>query len=459
MRSVVIPLFLLLLAAGGLRAQSGLTLQATPDREFYVARARYTAYLELRVGAPPAAAATGDDPPVRNVVLVLDRSGSMAGAPLEALRAAVTTAVNQLRPRDILALVWFGSEVETTLEARRRDLVENFTAALGTAEPAGGAALYDALNQGAAQLRRHAGPATSNHLVLLTDGAPTKGPREAADFASLAEAFAREQITISTIGLGPDFNEDLLTNLARTGHGRFHYAPTPADIASALQAELAPVGAVVARDVVLTAEFDRDCTKLESFGWAPAVIKDQTATYRFPCILAGQNLTILLGADMESRRTSYRLARVRLSWTGVADGEAHTLEATPQVMVEPDTEVSRRTVSVPVARTLAGAVISDGLQQAIEQIDKGDMRRALRELRSARSELLDLNFYIDDPQIQASIGQFDNYLAEVQSRGLKAADRKVLRSGVFHRFETPVPGNKPELAREDRYRSSSSYPK
>jgi len=454
MRPAIIHFFLLLaLGVGGLWAEPALTLQATTDREFYQAASKHTVYVELKVGALAAPGEAGETAIVRNVVLVLDRSGSMAGAPMQALREAVVSSLNLLQPRDIVSVVLFGSEVETLVDARRRDQVENLDALLAAIEPAGGAALYDALNQGAAQLRRHAGPATSNHLVLLTDGPPTKGPREPADLTSLAEVFVREQITFSTIGLGPDFNEDLLASLARTGQGRFRYAATPDRIAGALQAEVGPAGALLARDVVLTAEFDADCTKLESYGWAPAVIKDVTATYRVPYVFAGQDLVVLLGADMETRRFSYRLARVRLTWTGVADGQAHSLEQRPTIMLEQDMESVRRSANVAVIRTAVGGVISEGLQRAIEQMDKGDFRRALRELRRARSEALDLNFYLDDAQVQASIGLLDTYLAEIQARGLNQLDRKVLRSGLNNQFVTPVPEDKPAP------KSSSSYGK
>jgi Ca-activated chloride channel family protein len=457
MRPAAILLFPLLLAFGGMRAESSLVLQATPDRELYLAGSRHTVYLELKVGAAGVPAGAAETSSVRNVVLVLDRSGSMAGAPIQALREAVAASLNLLDARDIVSVVLFDSEVETVLEARRRDRVENLEAILAQVEPTGGSALYDALSQGAAQLRRHTGPATSSHLILLTDGPPTKGPREAADFASLAEVFAREQIVLSTIGLGADFNEDLLANLARIGHGRFRFAATPADIAGALQAELASPGALLARDVILTAEFDADCSELESTGWAPVVIKDLTATWHFPYVFSGQDLTLLLGADVQTRRFSYRLARIRLTWTDVADGQVHTLEQKPTIILEQDSEAVRRSANPAVARTVVRAAISDGLQKSIEQIDEGDFRRALRELRRARSTALDINFYLDDAQVQTSIGLFDAYLAEVQARGVGPLDRKVLRSGLFSRFESPVPEDKADEAQKPA--SSSSFKK
>src|SRR4051812_30662537 len=105
MRPAIIRLLLLLLTVGGLRAENTLTLQVTPDREFYLAGGRHSIYLELKIGAPAAPVVPGGEAaPRRNVVLVLDRSGSMAGAPMQALREAVVASLHLLDGRDFVSV-------------------------------------------------------------------------------------------------------------------------------------------------------------------------------------------------------------------------------------------------------------------------------------------------------------------------------------------------------------------
>jgi hypothetical protein len=105
---------------------------------------------------------------------------------------------------------------------------------------------------------------------------------------------------------------------------------------------------------------------------------------------------------------------------------------------------------------MVNSAVSDGLQAAIEALDKGDARRALRELRRARSDALSLNFHAEDPEAQASIRRLEAYLAEVQGRGLNATDRKTLRSGLNNQFAIPVASPKAESSAKA---SSSSYRK
>lgn len=426
----------LTLACGSLRAQDGaLALQAATDRTIYVS-ATPTVYIEAKI--LPQAQPTQDATSVRNIALVLDRSGSMAGEPVQALRQAVTAALGTLAERDVVSIVLFGSEVETVLEARRRDQIVDLDTLLARIEPAGGSALYDALNQGAAQLRRYAASSTINHLVLVTDGPATKGPRERDDFMRLAELFAREGITLSTIGLGEEFEEDLLANLARTGNGRFHFAAKPGELAGVLQAELGRLRTPLAQDVVLSIEFHHGTEEIEPAGWEVGEIDDRTVTFRFPGVFAGQDVGVLAGARIVARGDSCQAAVVRLRWKDVATGEPHAVERRLSLYIDGDSWLSRKSINRDVIHSAVDAMISEGMQKSIEQLDKGDFRRALRELSRARDRARDVNNDLEDAGIAARIQVLESYLAEVQARGLNQLDRKILRSGLRNQFEIPT---------------------
>lgn len=455
MRCLALLLFLTVLFD---RAWADLpvTVTAATDRDYYLVDARHQIYTELQLSVPALPGdAVSDGGTVRNVAFVLDRSGSMDGARMQALRDGMDAALARLGGQDIVSVVLFGSEVETIHEARPREERGNLDALLARVEPVGGAALYDALNQGAAQLRRHAGPKTSNLIVLVTDGPPTKGPRELADFVRLAAALAEEGIAITTVGLGEEFNEDMLAALARAGNGHFRYVPQPAMLPDMLSAELAVPGPLAARDVKLTVEILSDCNEIESFGWVRGQTKNQTVTYRVPFLFAGQKVTLLLGTEMEPRRGGYRFLRLRTNWVGASDGQPHETESVVEARLDTDSGASARSANPLVVRTVVNRAISDGLQAAIEAIDKGDPRRALRELRRARADALSFNYSAEDAEAQASIRRLEAYLAEVQGRGLGTADRKTLRSGLNNQFDIPVAEEKDEPPAK----TSSSYRK
>ncbi len=437
MRILLIFLFWTLLVGSPVRAQPVPVLQVATNQEFYHIDMINKVYVETRLGTTASTAAT---PSVahHNLAFVLDRSGSMAGAPLQALREAMATALNSLSAHDVVSVILFGSEVETLVEAKPRDQLGNLDTLLAQIEPAGGAALYDALNQGAAQLRRNAGPNTVNHLILVTDGRPTKGPRELADFTKLTEVFVREGFTLSAIGLGEDFNEDLLATMARIGNGHFRFAAQPPKLAETLQAEIAPLRTLVARDAVLTVEFASQCDDVSSYGWKLAAIEHDTVTYRFPYLFADQELSLLASAVVRPRHFGYDVATVRLRWNDLAEGSPREIIRKVSIQFEANESVVRESENPAVIRASVGTLISEGMQRAIELIDKGDFKRALRALRHARDDAQSLNYDLDDAQAKARIGQLETYLAEVQARGLNQLDRKILRSGLFNQFETPT---------------------
>ncbi len=439
------PAFPLLLIVSllGVRAhgqEAALRLEAETARSIYSSYATSALYVEARIAAP--ATATQDATVVRNVAFVLDASGSMAGEPAQALRQALSVALGTLAPGDFVSVVVFGSEAATLQPAVGREELVTVDELLAKIEPAGGAALYDALNQGAAQLRRNAANATLNHLVLVTDGPATKGPRERSDFVKLVEAFGGEGITVSTIGLGAEFEEDLLAEMARIGRGGFRFAPAPGELAGALLADLATLRPPVASEVVLTIDFSYNCEDVEAVGWTPATVDDRTVTYRFPAVAAGQMHKVLAGARLSPGSPGSTVATVRLHWREVADGTEHDLKQRVDVWFDGGTWPARKSANIAVMRSAAGAIVSEGMQRAIERLDKGDLRRAMRELRRARQEVDLLNDDLRDPEIAAKLAVFDIYLAEVEARGLNQFDRKLLRSGLHNQFDIPTEESK-----------------
>lgn len=437
-----ISIYLLLVAglAVSARAESApaLVLEAATDRTIYPSDRNSPIYVEAKILAPVLPGVT--DTSVRNIAFVFDRSGSMAGEPIQALRQALMSALGMLAERDIVSIVLFGSEAETVVPAQRRDQVVDLEATLARIEPAGGSALYDAINQGAAQLRRYAASATINHLVLVTDGPATKGPRERDDFTRLAELFAREGISLSTIGLGEEFEEDLMVAMARSGNGRFRYAAQPDDLSGALQTELALLRIPVAREVVLCIEYGHGSEEVETSGWEQAEIDGQTATYRFPYVFAGQEVGVLAGASTRVpwNAASSSVAVVRLRWKDVATGAAQEAVRKLNVYFDADTPASQKSIDRGVMRAAVNAVISEGMQRSIEQLDKGDFRRALRELRRTRDRARDMNYELEDGPIAAKIQVLEAYLTEVRARGLNQLDRKILRSGLHNQFDIPT---------------------
>ena len=461
----VIPLVtaLAVFAPGTLLAATELQLELATDRAFYAPDTKSKFFVEARITPNiPVQDASATNPPTaatRNVVLVLDRSGSMAGAPIQNLRTAAANALASLSDRDTLAIIAFGSEVETVIAATRVDQARGLVDRITRIEPAGGAALYDALNQGAAQLRRFAATADTSDLILVIDGPATRGPREADDFLRLARTFAREGVRLSAIGLGSDFDEDLLANIARAGNGRFSYAAGPADLDGSLQSMLTLPDQVIARNLMVELAFADYCNELTAHGWTAADATNSTVTFSVPYLQTGQTLSLISSARIWNTWAASgqqpAVVTATLTWQDAGAAPNDAVQTTTQTVAMnfervgtfnpayrndtgdglPTYDDSTR---ITILRRVIDTLISDSMQEAIEHIDTGHFGRAIRELRRTRS---DVRFYAkkyEDEGIEERLGHLDAYLNEIEARGINQLDRKILRSGLSNRFEPPL---------------------
>jgi Ca-activated chloride channel homolog len=189
------------------------------------------AMLDLEApAAPPSARAPLD------VALVIDRSGSMAGAKLDVVKQSAAYLVRRMGGDDRLALVTYDDEVQliTSLAGPEKDevleLIEGITSGGGTNLSGGWLKGVEALLAAPSRPGDDGdalGPTPIRRVLLLTDGQANVGIMDADTLVCMAGNAATDGITTTTIGFGEDFDEDLLTGIAVAGRGNAHYVADP----------------------------------------------------------------------------------------------------------------------------------------------------------------------------------------------------------------------------------------
>jgi Ca-activated chloride channel homolog len=154
------------------------------------------------------------------MALVIDRSGSMTGLPMEMAKAACRATVETLQGDDMIEVIAFDSTPQRYVKmqpARYRSRIQNDIARI---QPGGGTEIFSSLDMAYQDLS--VVQARKKHVVLLTDGqAPVQGIKD------LATGMLAEAITVTTVGLGEGVNQELLRSVADAGGGRFHLVPDP----------------------------------------------------------------------------------------------------------------------------------------------------------------------------------------------------------------------------------------
>ena len=225
------------------------------DRHLIRAHARSERHLLAHIVAPTAEPRAGRQPV--SVALVLDRSGSMDGErKFDLARDAVEQALRMLRPEDRFTLVVYDEEVDVLvpLAAATAEARSLARARLQDVGPRGSTDLRAGWMAGASQIAAHLAPDSINRALLLTDGLANHGVTDHTALVATAAALRRQGVATSTFGVGADFDERLLRDIAHEGGGHFYFVETPAQIPDLLTSELGEALEVVLRGAELRLE-------------------------------------------------------------------------------------------------------------------------------------------------------------------------------------------------------------
>ncbi len=165
-----------------------------------------------------------------NLCLVIDRSTSMKGERLAAVREAILRLVEQMQSDDILSLVAFSDSAEVLLPPQHTPHTRLLRPILASLTADGGTEIYQGLQAGLSLVGQARSDHQVNHLLLLTDG-HTYGDAQKCLLA--ARAAARQDISISAFGVGHDWNEDFLDHLTAAAGGQVVFIENPANIGQA----------------------------------------------------------------------------------------------------------------------------------------------------------------------------------------------------------------------------------
>jgi len=193
-----------------------------------------TCLLRIDAPIPPDTA----NRPGETVVVVVDRSGSMSGPPLEAVRSSLHALVDRVKPQDTFGVVVFDDTAEIAVPTRRmadhhvptvHQLIENIYPG-GCTDLSGGYLL------GLSEARRCAS-ATGATILLLSDGHANAGVTDPVKVGALSRQAHSEKVTSTTIGIGSGYDELLLNEIATQGSGSHRFAYTPDDAAAVVSEE------------------------------------------------------------------------------------------------------------------------------------------------------------------------------------------------------------------------------
>ena len=263
-----------------------------------IAGQEQSAYIKITLGGF-ALPASGQRAPV-NLALVLDRSGSMqTDGKLEKAKEAALMVIDRLRPDDVISVISFDSTVDLVVPATKANEKDFIRERIMSLSPRGSTALFAGVSNGLEELGKYLDGSRVNRMVMLSDGQANVGPSSPNELARLGAVAARQGITITTIGLGLDYNEDLMTQLALASDGNHAFAENARDLERMFTGELGDLMSVVAKDVDIEISFGDGVTPVRALG-RDATITGHTAHIALSQLYASQQKYVLFEVKVPS---------------------------------------------------------------------------------------------------------------------------------------------------------------
>ncbi len=257
-----------------------------------------------------------------SLALVIDRSGSMSGDPLEGAKAAAHTAVDMLLPGDWVSIVTYDNAVGVPVPLVR---VERDRTALHTAirrvSVGGTTALHAGWAEGLTQVMSCPDEDVVSRVVLLSDGLANVGITDPTEVASDVADAHKHGVTTSAMGLGRNYDEALLRSMADAGLGNYVFIESSSQLVQVFENELAGLSALRGRNVRLQATRPAVLSPISG-----SLGTDQGGII-LPDMVAGLPFDQLVTVRMPAGSAPLSLA---LTWddavTGQTDEEAATIE-------------------------------------------------------------------------------------------------------------------------------------
>ena len=204
-----------------------------------------------------------------NLVLVIDKSGSMAGDKMSRVKSSLHTMIGKLRAEDIISIVAFDSMAEVLYPARTIGDGYTVRRAIDCLEPNGSTNLHGGLMLGYAEAKKYLRSGATNRVILLTDGIANEGVVDPTRIAAESSEFNGQGIDLSTIGVGNDLNNDLLRTLARSGRGLYHFISDYKDIDKVFVNEVQSLISSIAKRVQVRIEYGPGLQLEKIYGYQP----------------------------------------------------------------------------------------------------------------------------------------------------------------------------------------------
>lgn len=341
----------------------------------------------VRVEAPSAPSEQEKRMPL-SLAIVIDRSGSMSGQPLEEAKKCAAMIVDRLAAGDHLAIVTYDDSVQIIASAAPAENKESLKRAIAAIESGGSTNLHGGWLKGAELIAGSARPDVVSRVLLLSDGCANAGVTDVDQIAQQTRELAQAGVTTSTYGLGRGFNEDLMIAMANAGQGNAYYGETADVLIERFAEEFDLLSALCARAVDLHVGFEPPATA----GVLNRYVAGADGVFRLPDLAHDGEVWAVVRVKLPGDAagngdgvTPIPVATIGVRFRNI-EGVEHSIAPLKIALLSLPANawhaVAENDLVLRRVRELEAANIQDRAQKAARQGDWATVRRALGEARA-----------------------------------------------------------------------------
>lgn len=384
--------------------------------------------LNLLVRLRGEGAAAKERPPL-DLAVVLDRSGSMGGDKILAVKQAALDLLKELKPGDRLTLISYSDDVTVHVERLTMDAAgaETVRAQVLPIQPTGGTALGPGLIRGIELLTTaKRSERELAHVMLFSDGQANIGEQSPEVLGARASDSFKLGTSISTLGVGLDYNEDLMTRIADQGGGRYHFIKGADEVSRVLADELAGLVSTTASGIQLELRPAPGVTVVRVFGY-PAREEQGATRVAIGSIAANQVREVIVRVHVGAASgDEVALGVLGMSFTDLAhDGKPGQVELALALRSSRDDAEVRASERTEVTVRLAEVESAEQMQLAAQAVESGNYDGAKQMIGASLQALQAQQSATPSPKLQQQIDDMQAASAGVDLARTNLEQKKI----------------------------------
>ena len=365
-----------------------------------------------------------------DMVIVLDRSGSMKGRKIEDARQAVLTLIQNLSLEDRFALITYSDRVRkhtgllNVTQTNRQRLIS----AINGIQAGGSTNLGAGLQAGINLLLSTKPNRNAKRVILISDGLANRGITDPRALGNIASVAVEKEFVVSTVGVGVDFNEHLMTSIADKGTGNYYYLENPQAFAEVFQKEFYFSSTAVATSLSIHVPVQNGVVLIDAAGY-PIQLRNGYAVFYPGDMRSGQRRHLFLRLKVPTlKETQFQIGQIKVRYQhGDRQFETETEESFQIACVK-----NKQAVFSSISKTSwEDKVLKEDFnrlkQEVSADVKAGRKNQALGRIHKYYEEQESVNAAMGSEKVAKNLGKDLNQLRSVVEDTFKGAPAAVMR--------------------------------